>query len=248
MNKQLKRGLTAMVLALGMLSSLVQASVVITGTRVVYPEQEREVNIRLTNVSAQPSLVQTWVDDGRADSEPNDIELPFVLTPPVFRMEPNKGQTLRLMFTGGDLPKDKESVYWLNVLEIPPKPRDAESRNLMQIAFRTRIKIFYRPTVLTESPTDQLKQLSWQLVKAEDGKGMALRASNPSPYYISFGDVKIASGGKEIDLEPAMIPPQGSVDMSTEKRDLSVNGPAQVSYSALTDYGAAVKETVDITH
>jgi chaperone protein EcpD len=248
MNKQIKRGMIAAMLVFGALASLAQASVVITGTRVVYPEHSREVNIRLTNNSEQPTLVQSWVDDGRTDSEPNQIEMPFVLTPPVFRMEPKKGQTLRLMFTGGDLPKDKESVYWLNVLEIPPKPQNAESRNLMQIAFRTRIKIFYRPKTLTEEPTDQLKQLSWRLVRAEDGKSMLLRVTNPSPYYISFGAVKIQSGGKDIELDPEMIPPQGSVDMSTPKKDLSVSGPAKVSYTALSDYGAGATEIVDIEH
>ncbi|QGY26852.1 fimbria/pilus periplasmic chaperone [Escherichia coli] len=43
--------------------------------------------------------------------------------------------------------KDRESVFWFNVLELPPKP-DAEkvaNQSLLQLAFRTRIKLFYRP-------------------------------------------------------------------------------------------------------
>lgn len=100
-------------------STLSQAAIVITGTRVVYPESSREVNVRLTNVEQSPVLVQAWIDDGNAGASPDEIKVPFVLMPPVFRVEPKKGQTLRVMYTGDDLPKDRESVYWLNVLEIP---------------------------------------------------------------------------------------------------------------------------------
>ncbi|MFC5472472.1 fimbria/pilus periplasmic chaperone [Paraherbaspirillum soli] len=248
MNKQLRRCFAGLVLALATLAPPAQASVVITGTRVIYLEKNREVSIRLTNEGGQAALVQTWVDDGRADSAPNEVQVPFILTPPVFRMESKKGQTLRLMFTGGDLPKDRESVYWLNVLEIPPKPLDAENRNLMQLAFRTRIKIFYRPDALLDDSIGQLKRLHWQLVAKQDGKGMLLRASNPSPYYISFGDVKIEHDGKEIDLNLQMIAPHGSADFVPSKGELHVSGAAKVLYTALSDYGAAVKETVDVSN
>ncbi|VTR34364.1 putative chaperone protein EcpD [Serratia fonticola] len=32
-----------------------------------------------------------------------------------------KGQALRIARTGGGLPSNRESLFWLNVLEIPPK-------------------------------------------------------------------------------------------------------------------------------
>lgn len=59
-------------------------------------------------------------------------------------MEPKRGQTVKVMYTGATaLPKDRESVYWFNVLEVPPKPKDAQAdKNLLQLAFRTRIKLF----------------------------------------------------------------------------------------------------------
>ena len=43
-----------------------QAAITITGTRVVYPAQNREVNVRLNNVDSRPVLVQPWLDDGDA--------------------------------------------------------------------------------------------------------------------------------------------------------------------------------------
>ncbi len=63
--------------------------------------------------------------------------MPFTATPPVSRVEPKRGQTVKVMYTGATaLPKDRESVYWFNVLEVPPKPKDAEAdKNLLQLAF-----------------------------------------------------------------------------------------------------------------
>jgi chaperone protein EcpD len=220
-----------------------QAGVVISGTRVIYPEGNKEVSVRLTNAGSDPALVQAWVDDGRENATPNDLSVPFVLTPPVARIEPGKGQTLRLMFTGADLPKDKESVFWFNALEIPPKPVNADSRNLMQFAFRTRIKLFYRPSGLTGNPIENIKQVTWSLAPAANGKGLRVRANNPSPYFVSFGELSVIEGGKSIALEPGMIPPKGTADFQPVKGELRVSAKAQVDYASINDYGGIAKGT-----
>jgi len=113
-----------------------------------FPSNEREVSVKLSNEGEAPGLVQAWVDNGDIDSSPESAKAPFVLTPPVFRVDPKKGQTMRLLYTREPLPDDRESVFWLNLLEVPPKPQDAEDSNFLQMAFRTRIKIFYRPVAL----------------------------------------------------------------------------------------------------
>src|SRR6218665_4119860 len=98
------------------------ASVVIDGTRVVYPEGKSEVTVRMTNEGKDPKLVQIWIDDGDRQVSPEKISVPFVVLTPIFRMDPNKGQSARIQYTGSkQLPADKESVFWLNVLEIPAK-------------------------------------------------------------------------------------------------------------------------------
>ena len=42
----------------------VSANVVITGTRVIYPSNQKTVSVQLTNVGTKPSLVQAWIDNG----------------------------------------------------------------------------------------------------------------------------------------------------------------------------------------
>lgn len=68
------------------------------------------------------------------------------------------------MYTASSvLPKDRESVFWFNVLEVPPKPDAATVANqsLLQLAFRTRIKLFYRPEALKGNPSEAPLALKW---------------------------------------------------------------------------------------
>ncbi|MGU3778292.1 fimbria/pilus periplasmic chaperone [Burkholderia metallica] len=225
----------ALVLGVTVLSA--QAAIVITGTRVVYPEKNREVNVRLTNVEAAPVLVQSWIDDGDSDANPDQVTVPFVLTPPVFRVEPKKGQTLRVMYTGTNLPADRESVFWLNVQEIPPQPTNAEEANLLQLAFRTRIKLFFRPPALQDGPSGDV--LKWKVVRDDKGRNV-LRVDNPSPYYVSFSRVALKVGDKDIPFEPAMVPPFDHVSLTQPSGAHSTFVRGAVSYGVLNDYGAEV--------
>ena len=160
------------------------ASVTISGTRVVYPLGQREVTVKLDNDSLHPSLVQVWMDDGNAAAKPGDIQVPFVITPPIFRMEPKKSQVLRVMYSGEPLPSDRESVYWLNVLDIPPKAEDAPDTNALQFAFRIRIKLFVRPAKLLGKPEDAPASWtgrSWTR-RMEKGWACACRIRRPITY------------------------------------------------------------------
>ena len=180
------------------------AAIVITGTRVIYPAESREVNVRLSNVENRPVLVQAWLDEGNPAASPDQIQVPFVLLPSVFRVEPRRGQSLRIMFTGADLPQDRESVYWLNVLEIPPKPAHAEDRNMIQLAFRTRIKLFYRPTGLYDDPTSVRSQLKWTFASNDSGERV-LRALRGAPGVHSARYAQLAGGEKSDAANNALL-------------------------------------------
>src|SRR5580704_15270767 len=97
------------------------AGVVVNGTRVVYPAAKREVTIGIHNTGETPSLVQAWLDAGDPHAKPGESKVPFVMTPPLFRLDPTKVQSLRLVYTHDPLPENRESLFWLNVLDIPPR-------------------------------------------------------------------------------------------------------------------------------
>lgn len=213
------------------------ASVTITGTRVIYPESEKEVTIRLNNQGDNPALVQAWVDNGDANEPLEKIKVPFILTPPVFRMEPHKGQTLRLIFTNGSLPKDKESIFWLNVLDIPPKNKNMEDKNNLQMAIRSRIKIFYRPDGLDmEGADNAAKNIIW----SRDAKAGKITAYNKSKYYVNISSVSIDGDGKKYtSTRGDIVVPGGTTSFDVpgvKVVDLNKNN---INYNYIDDYGSA---------
>jgi chaperone protein EcpD len=224
-----------------LLAGVASASVTIGGTRVIYPLDQREVTVKLENDSKNPSLVQVWMDDGNADAKPGEIKVPFVITPPIFRMEPRKTQMLRVIFSGDTtLPQDRESVYWLNVLDIPPKAEPKADVNSLQFAFRTRIKVFVRPKKLPGNPDEAPRQLEWKLVPAPQGNGQALSVANPTPYYVSFSEIDVIDGSQTWKNETGgMVSPHGTTVIAVPKMQ-AVPGKASVRFTAINDFGGAV--------
>lgn len=91
-NKSVFKGLkTALFLIPCLVTFQASADIVISGTRIVYPQSSKDVIVDLDNRGNKPLLVQTWLDDGREDVDPQELKLPFVITPPVSRIDPKKG-------------------------------------------------------------------------------------------------------------------------------------------------------------
>lgn len=231
-------------LVVGMSAGSAQASVVITGTRVIYPEAEREVTVKLDNDGNTLALVQVWLDDGNPKTLPSESKAPFTIMPPLFRLDPKKGQSLRLIYMHDPLPKDRESVFWLNVLEVPP--RDAStgtdgSMNKLRLAFRTRIKLFFRPTGLTGNPDDAPAQIRWRFVSKGDD-GYVLEASNPTPYHVSLSHIVATAGGMHWTSEKGgMVNPESTATFDVGHVQAMPSAPVAVEYTYINDFGANVK-------
>jgi fimbrial chaperone protein len=118
-----------------------------------------------------------WVDSGDPESTPQNADAPFIVTPPVFRINPKAGQTVRLVFTGKDLPQDRESVFYLNTLEIPSLNSAYAGQNQMLVMLRNRLKVFYRPPGIEGSARKAPKQLSFHL-ESEGGKWRTTRRAS----------------------------------------------------------------------
>ena len=214
-------------------------SVVITGTRQIYAAKQKEITIKLNNDGSVPALVQSWVDSGDVASNPSTAKAPFVLTPPLARIDPGKGHALRLMFTGAPLPSSTESVFWLNVLEIPPKSKEVEASTL-QMAFRSRIKIFYRPEGLAGNPTDAIAQVKWRLVAIDNDKGYALEAFNPSAYHVSIASLSLVVGERRTAANEGMVAPGETKQFPLAALEAHPGTGAEVEFAAINDYGAHV--------
>ncbi len=197
------------------------AGVIIGGTRVVYQGDKKESLISIRNPDSKPYLIQSWIDP-EGNNAQQTSPLPFIVTPPLFRLNALSSNALRIL-KSGNVPEDKESVYWLNIKAIPTS--DPNAKNELHISVNSRIKIFYRPSGLS----DQDAAVAYKAVTFKRA-GDTLMATNPTPYFISIGELK--ANGVEI-ASPGMIAP-----MSTGSWGLTSKSSAlKISWSAINDYG-----------
>ncbi len=164
-------------LSLTLVSVSSSAGIVVSSTRVIYLADKKEVTVNLKNTGNHPALVQSWIDTGDPTALPEKINVQFVIMPPITRIDAGKGQMLRLIYTGGTLADDRESIFWLNILAIPPKKSDTKT-HLLNVAYQTRIKLFYRPTTLNIKADVAAQKLQWK----KDGDALAVY----NPPHITF--------------------------------------------------------------
>ncbi|HAT2830534.1 TPA: fimbria/pilus periplasmic chaperone [Klebsiella oxytoca] len=223
-----------LLLAAALISLDASASVVINETRVIYPASAKFVSVQLVNDSDKTHLVQSWIDEGDASAAPEKVKVPFSLLPPVVKMNGHAGQALKIaaMNTQG-LPKDRESVYWLNVLDVPPVP-EGSGESYLQVAIRNRIKLFYRPESLDELDSSVADKIS---VSKSAGKTCL---KNDSPYYMTLAQVVSWQGGAlkqsrkdNLLSETAFIAPFGCALVSDK-----IQAGRQYRITWLDDYGA----------
>ena len=208
------------------------AEIILNGTRVVYPSNSKEVSLQLNNNGSKPALVQSWIDDGDPKSLPNQVKVPFIITPPISRIEVNKGQTLRIsaLPNSNQLSQTQETLFWLNVLDVPPRPNDGADvpENYLQFAIRSRIKLFYRPSHLKGDSATASTQLKW----AKQANTLVI--TNPSPFYVSMTTILQKDDIKTVDLLPKglMIAP-----FSKETVQLKLHNTSDMSFMTINDYG-----------
>ncbi len=178
----------------------VQGAVVIEGTRIIYPSDSKEVTVTLNNVGQFPALVQVWLDNGNEQMTSSENSVPFVLTPPIFRVEPSKGQTLRIFYTGEPQVTDRETLFFLNVLDIPPKP--TTGGNYLQFSVHSRLKVFFRPAGLQPDILRAPEQIQLTF------SGNRLTLNNPTPYYITPTALELQKAGRKhmITDIPMLLP------------------------------------------
>ena len=212
--------LTAM-MALGTSNFAHAGGVALGSTRLIYPQGTKQVNMTVTNSDKDQSfLIQSWVAtaDGKKSSD-------FVVTPPLFVLKPTKDNVLRVMYTGAELPKDKESLFYLNSKAIPSTDKSKIQGNALQIATQSVIKLFVRPANLAVKSSDAPAMLRCQI------NAGSLTINNPSPYYVTL--VNLSVGGEK--QANTMIAPQAN-------QKIKVASAGNVSYQTMNDFGAVTQK------
>lgn len=205
-----------------------QAAIALDRTRIVFDGTQKSVSLNITNENKHlPYLAQAWIEDENG----NRINGPLIVLPPVQRIEPGKPSQVKIQALPaiGQLPQDRESLYYFNLREIPPR---SDKPNTLQIALQTRIKLFYRPEGIIKTRSEIANPWQEKLIVRRTGEKFMIK--NPTPYYITIVDVsnKIAAAGIN-GFQPFMIPPNQEMQLGVSV--VSVGAHPVVTY--INDYG-----------
>lgn len=216
-------------------SNLAQAAenggVQLGGTRLVFDGNKEAASITVTNASIKDVwLMRFWVSPYAENATDKNTALPFVVTPPLHRLDPKAAVQVRVNKLSDSLPADRETVYYLNSLAIPPKKGEKNNQKAiqggMQFAVNTRIKLFWRPAAISNAAAVQSAPEKLHL----SASGKTLLIKNPTPYHLTMS--QLAIDGKAVDIKgDSMIAPFS--DMSIP----ATTAHGTLSYSTIDDRG-----------
>lgn len=209
------------------------ASVTLGGTRFVYHESQDSLPISAYDRDKIPYLVQSWISpytEKLGDKVRNDsTKIPFVVTPPLFRMNPGDTNTISIVKTNTDtLPQDRESIFYFNYKAIPGLAESTSSS--LMISVSSSMKLFYRPEKLSDEGADN----AWQKIElSQHGKSIAIK--NPTPYFVTLHTLSI-DGQASSAVKNLMISPFSEISTPATMTAHSVK------WNALTDQGGITSE------
>lgn len=209
-------------------------NIIVNGTRFIYSEDAAEITIQMTNTGNSPSLAQVWLDEGDASKLPEEITTPFIISPPIARVDAKNGQSLRIKKASDKhiAATDRESLWWLNILDIPSvdKSQATENAAMLNLAIRSRFKFFWRPIGLGDRQNAESK-----MEFIANAKGITL--VNPTPFFITVADIVTASGSGLLN-EGIMVPPKSRTDVNAKQK---IKPGEPITLQAISDYGSVVE-------
>ncbi|EBL7541275.1 fimbria/pilus periplasmic chaperone [Salmonella enterica] len=180
MNNRQKAGVIAAIVTALAGPCTSQAAINVDRTRIIMSSDAKAVSVGLSNESRdQPYLAQSWMED--SEGKATNV---LIALPPLQRIDAGKKSRVRIMRVqnsgAAPLPADRESLFYFNVREIPPAPED-KSKNILQLATQSQLKLFLRPAALAEEGSAAPEQ---KLEVLQSGRTLTLK--NPTPYYITL--------------------------------------------------------------
>ncbi|MGO0379734.1 fimbrial chaperone [Escherichia coli] len=164
------------------------AAFLIDRSRYIYEEGRKNISFSVTNQSDKTYGGQVWIDNAGAGDG-----VYMIMNPSFFKLGSKEKQVIRISRVDTPLPEDRESLFWINTQEIPPKPEvTGNSGSVVSVAVNTRLKLIWRPSSLTAGRKDAEKNLSY---RQQDGQTWLI---NKTPYY--FAIVEIKDNGKSVRL------------------------------------------------
>jgi len=224
------------------------AAMQLNRTRLILLETERKAVIEVQSKDAIPLLLQAWIDTGTDSQGSAPPPLPLIVDPPVARLEPGQSRALQVLLTETpkSLPADRESLFWLNVLEVP-LGTDTDVTTRLSMALQSQLKLFYRPRALADASAVHLEpggRLRFALVR--EAQQAWLEIHNPAPIHQTLVSLKLSPAdgrGGSVELADApMLAPFATARLALPAGVDAAPARWQLGFSTLDDDGNLMED------
>lgn len=224
---------------LGLLFSIhANASMVLDKTRIIFPQGTVTEGLTMMNMNNYPSFVQAWIDKGDVNNFKQDSSSPFIIIPPIFNLGSQEIKSVKIIYDGRPLPTDRESLYWVNIYEVPAIKSGLTEKQYLLMSIKMQIKLIYRPETLKNGVDNARKAVDCSIL---NDHGYSLSCKNNSGYYISYNNIFVNLNNKNYTASASldlMIPPFSESQFSLNPTTISfVKNNGNITFIAINDKG-----------
>ncbi|MCK9782151.1 fimbrial biogenesis chaperone [Proteus columbae] len=172
-------------------------SIEINKDKFIFIESKNQEVIEIKNSINSDYFIQSWISHY---DENNDSELPFMITPPLFKIEKDEDYSLKIFKIDEIEKKDRETLYKINIKRIPVLSDSDDNKNLLHISMNSVYNLIYRPISIEKNAVDAYKKIEFL-----KNKNNEFIINNPTPYFITLLNVhleNISLISKSITIPP----------------------------------------------
>ncbi|OEI92906.1 MULTISPECIES: fimbrial biogenesis chaperone [Enterobacterales] len=172
-------------------------SIEINKDKFIFIESKNQEVIEIKNSINSDYFIQSWISHY---DENNDSELPFMITPPLFKIEKDEDYSLKIFKIDEIEKKDRETLYKINIKRIPVLSDSDDNKNLLHISINSVYNLIYRPISIEKNAVDAYKKI--EFLKNQNNEFII---NNPTPYFITLLNVhleNISLISKSITIPP----------------------------------------------
>lgn len=206
-----------------------QSSIEINKDKFIFIESINQEIIEINNKTNNDYFIQSWIT--HYDKE-NSNEIPFMITPPLFKIEKDETFSLKIFKTDKIKEEDRETLYRINIKRIPILLSSDNNKNMLHVSVNSVYNLIYRPISIEKDAKDAYKKIEFL-----KNKNNEFIISNPTPYFITLSS--ISYDDILIITESKTLPPFKKYNT---KKEISGNGI--VKWKIFNQYGIEI-EVVD---
>lgn len=219
------------------------AAVIPQQSRLIFHPGEVQIPLLLVNSGDAPVLIQTWIDGGSPERSPGSKAFPFVALPGVFTLNKDEKKQIAVLRTelAAQLPKDRESLYWLNLYEISAVKKSTlrADNDKISMALNTQLKVINRPFTDITPFAARVNAVTFQ-VRKKQGQ-FFIQAMNHSRYFFTPGKMTVTAGGKRypvyLDGDKTLAPFTHKAYPLMGDAPSLATGEGSLNFTALDDQG-----------